>query len=139
MAEAESGTRKAEVDRLFWVCVGGAVGSGARYLISGWVAQALGTAFPYGTLLVNLIGSFALASLMHVGLATDLVPPTLRIALATGVLGGFTTYSTFSYETFRYLQEGAIWMASLNVAVTVVACLAGCVLGFALARAAVGG
>lgn len=127
------------MDRLFWVCVGGAVGTGARYLVSGWAAQVLGTGFPYGTLVVNLAGSFTLAGLMHVGVATDLVPPTLRIALATGVLGGFTTYSTFSYETFRYLQEGAIWMASLNVAVTVVACLVGCVLGFALARASVGG
>ena len=127
------------MDRLFWICVGGAVGSGARYLVSGWAAQALGTGFPYGTLVVNVTGSFALAGIMHVGLATELLSPTLRITLATGVLGGFTTYSTFSYETFRYLQEGAIWMASLNVVVTLVACLVGCVLGFTLARAAVGG
>ncbi len=80
------------MSRLLWICLGGAVGSGARYLVSTWVLAALGPAFPWGTLAVNAIGSFLLGALMHVGLSTDLLSPTLRIALSTGVLGGFTTF-----------------------------------------------
>ena len=125
--------------RLLLVCVGGAFGSGARYLVSGWVLAALGPRFPYGTLAVNAIGSFVLAALMHVGTTTDLVSPELRLTLATGVLGGFTTYSTFSYETFRYLQEGAWGLAALNVTATVIGCLAGCAAGFIAARSLVAG
>lgn len=127
------------MERLLWVCLGGAVGSGARYLVSGWMLAWLGTAFPYGTLTVNLLGSFLLAALMHVGTSTELLSPTLRVALTTGTLGGFTTYSTFSYETFRYLQEGAFLLGALNITVTVFGCLAGCALGFFCARALVGG
>ena len=120
--------------RLLWVCLGGAMGSGARYLVAGWVLRALGPGFPYGTLAVNLLGSFMLAALMHVGLTTELMSPNVRLALTTGVMGGFTTYSTFSYETLRYFQEGAWAIGAVNVGVTVVACLLACLLGFASAR-----
>jgi CrcB protein len=125
--------------RLLYVCLGGAFGSGARYLVSGWMLAALGPGFPYGTLTVNVVGSFVLAALMHVGTTTTLVSPTVRLTLATGVLGGFTTYSTFSYETFRYLQEGAWALAAANVGATVIGCLAGCAAGFVAARSLVGG
>jgi CrcB protein len=126
------------VERLLLVCLGGALGSGARYLLSGWLAERLGPAFPYGTFAVNVIGSLLLAVLMHVGLASAALSPTARIALGTGVLGGFTTYSTFSYETFVYLREGAYALAALNVSVTVLGCLAACWLGFAAARWLIG-
>jgi CrcB protein len=128
----------AAVERFLWVCLGGAAGTGARYLLSGWLAARLGPAFPYGTLAVNLAGSFLLAAVMHVGLATAALPPTARLAVATGVMGGFTTYSTFSYETFGYLREGALGLAALNVSVTLLGCLAACWLGFAAARWLVG-
>ncbi len=78
--------------RFFWICVGGAIGTGARYLLSGWVLARLGTSFPYGTLAVNVIGSFLLGALMHLSLATAAVSPTLRAVLAIGVMGGFTTW-----------------------------------------------
>jgi CrcB protein len=126
------------VERFLWVCLGGAFGSGARYLLSGWLAERLGPAFPYGTFAVNVLGSFLLAVLMHVGLASAALSPTLRIALGTGVLGGFTTYSTFSYETFVYLREGAFALAALNASVTLLGCLVACWLGFAAARWLVG-
>lgn len=125
--------------RLLWVVVGGGVGSGARYLLSGWVLERLGAAFPFGTLAVNVLGSFLLSALLYVALATDLVSPTLRIALATGFLGGFTTYSTFSHETFTLLQEGAWLVAGLNIAVTVFGCLAASLLGHAAGRWLSGG
>lgn len=126
------------MERLFWICLGGAVGTGARYLLSGWVLERFGPAFPSGTLAVNTLGSFLLGALMFVGVEAGMLSPTLRLALTTGVMGGFTTYSTFSYETMRYLQDGAWALALLNVLVTVVGCLAACFLGWAAAHLVAG-
>lgn len=125
--------------RFLWICLGGAAGTGARYLLSTWIAQAAGGGFPVGTLAVNLIGSFLLGLVMHVAIATDLLPPALRLALATGVLGGFTTYSSFNYETLRLMEGGAWPLAALNVAATVAGCLVAGLLGLALGRWLVGG
>lgn len=124
--------------RLAWISLGGAVGTAARYLLSTWLLGLLGPAFPYGTLAVNVIGSFLLGAIMHVGVQTTLLSPTARLVLGTGVMGGFTTYSTFNYETLQYLQEGAWAMAGLNVAATLFVCLAAGALGLAAARLLVG-
>ena len=121
--------------RSLWIGLGGALGCVARYRMDGWVANRLGAAFPYGTLAVNLLGSFLLALLMSAGLRTDIMPPTLRIALGSGVLGGFTTYSTFSYETLRYIQSGAWSVAALNVALTLLGALGAAALGWAAGQA----
>jgi CrcB protein len=123
---------------LLWVCLGSAAGGGARHLISEWSLRSLGPAFPYGTLAVNLVGSFLIAVLMYAGLDKELFSPTVRIALTTGLMGGFTTYSTFSYETMRAIQEGAWSTAAANVLVTVLGCLLACFLGWASARWAFG-
>lgn len=123
--------------RFLWICLGGAIGTGARYLLSGWALRIAGSGFPYGTLAVNAIGSFLLGLLMEVALATDF-PPTLRLALTTGIMGGFTTYSTFNYETLQLFQEEAWLLGFANLGLTVVACLAAGVLGLAAGRFAVG-
>ncbi|HSF38686.1 MAG TPA: fluoride efflux transporter CrcB [Thermoanaerobaculia bacterium] len=120
--------------RFLWICLGGAIGTGARYLLSGWLLRAAGAAFPWGTLAVNVLGSFLLGLLMEVSLTTDLLPPTLRLALATGVMGGFTTYSTFNYETLRFFQEDAWLLGFLNLGATVAACLIAGVLGLLTGR-----
>jgi fluoride exporter len=125
---------KRAMSRLLLICLGGALGTGVRYVLSGFVLRLLGTGFPYGTLCVNVIGSFLLAAIMHVGLTTGLLSPTLRLVLGTGVMGGFTTYSTFNYETMQYLQDGALALASLNAAGTLLACLASGGLGLAFGR-----
>jgi len=127
------------VSRFLWICAAGAVGTGARYLMSGWALAVLGAGFPYGTLAVNVLGSFAIGFVMQVGLATSLLSPTLRLTLTTGFLGGFTTYSSFNYETIRYLQDGAWRLAAANVAVTLVVCLVAGIAGVALARSLFGG
>ena len=124
--------------RLLWVCLGGAAGTAARYWLTGWAPQALGTAFPYGTLLVNAIGSFLLGVVMHVGLATEALHPTARIALGVGVMGGFTTYSSFCFETLEYLQKGAWLLGSVYVVSMLLGCLVACASGFGLARWLVG-
>lgn len=120
--------------RFLWICLGSAVGGGARYLMAGWALKVLGPSFPYGTLAVNVIGSFLLAGLMYAGVEATMMSPTVRLALTTGVMGGFTTYSTFSYETMKYVQDGAWRLAIANVLITVLACLAACFLGWAAAR-----
>jgi CrcB protein len=120
--------------RLLLVCIGGALGSGARYLTAIWAAAALGPAFPYGTLIVNLAGSFLIAFIMHVGSTTEMLSADMRVMLTTGVMGGFTTYSTFNYETTGYFREGAWMIGMLNVGFTVAGCLAAGLAGLMLAR-----
>lgn len=117
----------------------GAAGALARYWLSGQAYRWFGVGLPYGTLVVNVLGSLLLGFLMHVGLTTDLVPRALRTALATGFLGAFTTYSTFAYETVRYVEDGAWGLAALNVAANLVLGLGAAVGGLALGRLLVGG
>ena len=107
------------MERLFWICLAGGVGTGSRYLIAVWAAQRLGSAFPYGTLIVNLAGCCVLAALMHAALTLGW-SANLRSALTIGFIGGLTTYSSFNYETMRLFEEGAPASAFLNVALTLV-------------------
>ena len=124
----------AAMTRFLWICLGGAAGTGARYLLSGWLLRAAGPGFPWGTLAVNVIGSFLLGLLMQIALATDLFSPTLRLALTTGVMGGFSTYSTFNYETLQYFQQNDWLLGAANVAATVIVCLAAGGLGVVAGR-----
>src|SRR4026209_2633382 len=105
------------MERFLWICLAGAAGTGARYLIALWAAQRLGSAFPYGTLIVNLAGCFVIAALMHAALTFGW-SPNLRATVAIGFVGGLTTYSSFNYETMRLLEEGAPATAFMNVGVT---------------------
>ncbi len=118
--------------------LGGAVGTWARYLISGFMLRMLGTAFPYGTLTVNLVGSFLIGAIMHIGLSTELLSPTTRIVLTVGVMGGFTTYSSFNYETMQYFQEGELFRGLLNLLVMVCCCVVAGWMGLVFARRLVG-
>ena len=117
------------MQRLLWVCVGGAFGSGARYLMSGWVQDRLGAGFAWGTLSVNVLGSFLISFVMQLALSTGSVSPLVRMTLTTGVVGGFTTYSAFNYETFEYIQDKAWFLAGANILATWAACLVAGFLG----------
>ena len=117
--------------RFLLICLGGAVGTGARYLTALWASSAFGLAFPFGTLIVNVGGSFVLGFLMGL---TPLFSADVRLMLTTGVMGGFTTYSTFNYETTNYFREGAWLMGATNVAATLVGCFVAGLAGIALAR-----
>ncbi|HEX9502531.1 MAG TPA: fluoride efflux transporter CrcB [Thermoanaerobaculia bacterium] len=120
--------------RFLLVCLGGAAGTAARYLTALWVPTILGTAFPYGTLIVNSVGSFLIALIMQTSSTTEIFSPSVRAMLTTGVMGGFTTYSTFNYETSEYLREGAWLMATANIFLTVAICLVAGFAGLSLAR-----
>ncbi len=117
--------------RIVLVFVGGALGSVARYLVSTWAARALGADFPRGTILINVTGSFLLALLLARAEAT---PPELRLFLGAGVLGGYTTYSSFNYETLSLLDGGSPGLALANLGLTVVGCLVAGAAGLALGR-----
>lgn len=123
--------------QLFWICLGGAAGTGARYLIATWAAARFGSAFPYGTLVVNLAGCFLIAAVMHAALATGW-PATLRATVAIGFIGGLTTYSSFNYETARLFDEGASGMALANAGFTLFGGFAAGLLGLLCARAVLG-
>ncbi len=115
------------------VGLGGAAGSIARYHL-GLVAARRWPGLPWGTLLVNLVGSFLLALLMGLWLEGRVAEPT-RVALGVGVLGGFTTYSSFNYEMLAMLEAGAYGRAAAYVAATLLGCLALGLLGWLAARA----
>ena len=119
--------------RFLLVCLGGAFGAGARYAISGFALRLFGSSFPFGTLVVNVAGSFLLGLVMEVGLLSEALSPNLRIALAVGVLGGFTTFSTFSYETLALFRQGASGLGLLNVLVQLFGSLVAAFLGLAAA------
>ena len=125
--------------RLLLICLGGAVGTGARYLLGGLVVRWLGPDFPYGTLLINVLGSFLVGLVQQVGLSTLLIPDTLRLVLTIGVMGGFTTYSSFSYETLKLVEAGSWVGAAVYVALTTALCLGCCALGLSLGRVLVEG
>ena len=124
--------------RLLLICLGGAVGTGARYLIGGLAARWLGSEFPYGTLFINVLGSFLIGFIQQVGLTTLAIPETTRLVLTIGVMGGFTTYSSFSYETISLIENGSWLGAAANVVLTTGLCLVVCVLGLGLGRVVVG-
>jgi len=122
------------VRQLFLVVLGSGFGGGARYVLGGWFIHNLGVAFPFGTVSINAIGSFLIGLIMHLSLNTTLISSDLRLTLTTGVLGGFTTYSTFSYETISLFQQGATLLGVLNLLVTVILCLIAGAAGLLLGR-----
>jgi len=124
--------------RLFLVCLGGALGSGVRYLVGLATIGWLGAGFPYGTLAVNLGGSFLIGAIQQLAITSLAVSEPTRLFLTVGVMGGLTTYSSFSYETLALAERGAFAAAALNVAVTTAGCLALCLLGMAVGRALAG-
>ena len=123
--------------RLIWICAAGAAGTGTRYLVALWASQRFGSAFPYGTLIVNLTGCFAIAAVMQAAAALSW-SPTLRSAITIGFLGGMTTYSSFNYETTRLLEEGATGAAMFNATATVAGAFAAGWLGLLCARQLIG-
>jgi CrcB protein len=118
---------------VWWIMGAGALGSGARYLVGLWAVERLGAGFPYGTLIVNVTGSFALGMVAHLATASAW-SPELRAAIAIGFLGGFTTYSSFNQETLTLLGNGAAGVALMNIAITLTAGLAAGWLGLVVAR-----
>lgn len=119
----------------FWVAIGGALGSLARYLVSGWVARGIGETFPWGTLAVNVSGSLAIG--LFAGLTSAegrwFVPAVGREFFMIGICGGYTTFSSFSLQTLSQLEEGNWFYALANLLLSVTGCLLAVWLGHILA------
>lgn len=105
---------------LVLIALGSILGANARYFISTWAASRLGDGFPYGTLLINLSGSFLLGVLLTAGSARLGIGDEARLLAGTGFFGAYTTYSTFAYETVALLRRGAVLPALANVGGNVV-------------------
>ncbi|BAZ97868.1 MULTISPECIES: fluoride efflux transporter CrcB [Dehalococcoides] len=124
---------------ILYIAVAGGLGALGRYSISGLAQRIFGDAFPYGTLVVNILGSFLLGFVMQASMNTDLFPRNLRLAVTIGFLGAFTTFSTFSYETLGYIEDGAWLTAGLNILTNVVPGIIAVFLGILLGRTLFGG
>ena len=122
------------MERFLLICLGGSIGTGARYLTALIAARWFGAEFPYGTLIVNLAGAFIIGLVQQLGTEALVIPDNARLFLTTGMMGGLTTYSTFSYETVRLMENGAWSQAWINVFVTTTICLSLCFLGIAVGR-----
>ena len=120
--------------QLVWIAIAGALGAVSRWGISRTGYALFGTGFAWGTLIANVLGCFLLGFLMYTSLNTDKIPETLRTALAIGFLGALTTFSTFSYETISYIEDGAWMLAVLNIGANLVIGLGATVAGLYLAR-----
>ena len=121
------------------VVLGGAVGTAARYLLGVSLQTALGPGFPYGTLAVNLIGSFLVSVIVSLAAGKGFIGTDLRVVLTTGVMGGFTTYSSFNVDTLRYWQAGALGLGFLNLGATLLGCLCAGALGLLAGKVLGGG
>lgn len=105
--------------KIVLVAIGGGIGATTRYLVSTWAAARFGAEFPYGTLIVNIVGCFIIGAFMTIATERIIVNPYWRLFVTVGFLGGLTTFSSFSYETLHLLQESDITQALYNVAFNV--------------------
>jgi CrcB protein len=104
------------MDRIIVVGLGGFLGSVLRYLVSGWTHALLGERFPWGTLAVNVVGCFVLGGLAASAYEGEALGPSARLFLFIGVIGGFTTFSAFGYETVTLIEAGRGAAACLSMA-----------------------
>ncbi len=121
---------------LLWVGLGGFLGANARYLLGGWVAARWGVLFPWGTFVINVTGSFILGFFLAFAQERPWVAPGARLLFAVGFVGAYTTFSTYTYESLRLLQDGQLALAAFNIVGSVItgmlAVFAGAALGSAV-------
>ncbi len=122
---------------LWYIAAGSALGGVSRYLVGGLIQRLLDTTFPAGTLVVNVTGSFLLGVFLRYAMDTPTLTPELRAFLTIGFCGGYTTFSTFSYESVALFEEGDWTRAAVYVTLSLVLSLLAMVLGFAAARGVV--
>ena len=119
---------------LWYIAIGSALGGVSRYLLGGWVQRLTGAGFPVGTLAVNVTGSFLIGLFLRYALDTPTLTPELRAFLTIGFCGGYTTFSTFSYETLALMEHGQPGRALLYVALSVVLSIGATLLGLLVGR-----
>lgn len=123
------------MERFLYISLGAILGANARYLVGQWAAVQFGVTFPYGTLLVNVIGCFVIGLFYELGETRILITPELRLFVAVGFLGAFTTFSSFGNESINLLRSGDLLMGVVNIVGSNLLGLLAVVAGIALARA----
>ncbi len=123
------------MSEFFWIGIGGFVGANLRYLLQKWTAEQWGASFPYGTLLINVTGSFILGLFITLVTERVAVAPHWRAGIAVGLLGGYTTFSSFTVETLSLIQGGRWLSAGLYLGGNVVLGLVFAFAGIIMARA----
>lgn len=119
---------------LIAIALGGALGAVGRYASSQWVYGLMGRSFPFGTLFVNVAGSFVMGFLAVFLIERMETGPELRAFLMIGFLGSFTTFSTFSLETVNLISSGEVLKAGVNIMISIFVCISACWMGMVLAR-----
>lgn len=122
---------------IWYIAVGSAIGGMSRYLVGGLIQRLLDTTFPAGTLLINVTGSFLLGAILRYGVETTTLTPEVRAFLTVGFCGGYTTFSTFSYEAVALLEDGEWGRAGVYIGLSLLLSIAATFIGFALARQAI--
>ena len=103
------------MEKYLWISIGAVLGANLRYWLGGWIISRLGSSFPYGTLLINISGSFILGVIMAMSSSHYVIDPRFRIFLTIGLLGSYTTFSTLTYESIALLQQGQWWLGFANL------------------------
>ena len=107
-----------DMQKTIFIALAGLIGTLVRYWLAGFVTRQYGETFPWGTLIVNLAGSFLAGAIYHLAEERLLISPTLRTIILIGLIGGFTTFSSYGLQTFTLLRDGQIGLATINVAVS---------------------
>lgn len=122
------------MDKYFIIGLGGFLGANARYLVGTWAAQRWGATFPYGTLLINVTGSFILGLFLSATTERFLIDPRWRLFFTVGFLGAYTTFSTYTYESVQLLLNGGGWLGAANLLTSNLLGVIASVLGVLLGR-----
>lgn len=120
--------------QVLYVGIGGFIGACLRYGLVIYSPLIFGSKLPYGTLIANVVGGILIGLIMKMSATGDLIPPDLRLFLTTGLLGGFTTFSAFSYETVSLFEDGSYLSGTMNISLNLFLSLAGVVLGKFMAQ-----
>lgn len=117
------------MQKILYVGIGGFVGASLRYIISDQSSKYFNSHIPIGTLIVNILSGVIIALVMQMSLNTDYISPNLKLLITTGIMGGLTTFSTFSYETISLFESGSYVFGVLNVCLNLFLSLGGVILG----------